>query len=292
MSRRDIYYKSLSNYHCLSQWQQLVRDGKIAAAASYWKAKALRSGQNTYVMLKPDSWVSPLYFCCLSAQNGAMVKLLLSRGADPDQIPDSDTADYLPFVCHSLFLKTLGDRHKGGPYGCSETLNRSICHRLNNGDSTRLVYLLKLGFLHKETIADYISEQPEIILEKLQTMIKYLTYCYNVRAQAHDHGLNLAEETEKTIRKFCNVTEFLIRYGAPVTEHAIEICVCHYLYEILPILQVRSVGSLPEPQYHTQMDGCYVAMVRPLLNDKRYVLTCAATGHSPDLEVFNYDIST
>lgn len=289
MSRRDIYYRSLANYHNLHEWQQLIKDGEIGAAIAYWKAKGLRTGQNTYVMLKPDSWVSPLYFCCLSAQNGAMVKLLLSRGADPDQIPDSETADCLPFICHSLYLKTLGDRHKGGPFRRCDMLDRSICHRLSNGDSTRLVYLINLGLLDKETIEGYILEHSDIILEKIQTMIKYLTYCYNVRAQ--QSTLDLTEETEKTIRKFCNVTEFLIKYGAPVTEQAVQICICHYLYEILPILQTRYPVSV-EPQYHTQMDGCYVAMVRPLLNDKRYVLTCKVTGHEPDPEVYNYDIST
>jgi len=286
MSRRDVYYKSLSNYHYLCEWQQLIKDGKTEAAVAYWKAKELRSGQNTYVMIKPDSWVSPLYFCCLSAQNGAMVKLLLSRGADPDQIPDSDTADYLPFVCKSLFLKTLSDRHKGGPFKRCDMLDRSICHRLNTGDSTRLVYLINLGLLDKKTIKDYVLGHSDIILEKIQIMIKYLTYYYNVRS-----SLNLAEETEKTVSKFCNVVKFLIKYGAAVTEQTVQICICHYLYEILPIFKTQ-YPCLPEPQYHTQMDGCYVAMIRPLLNDKRYVLTCEVTGHKPDSEVFNYDIST
>lgn len=283
LSSRDKYYMSLPTYNHLKEWQNLIKDGRVSDAISYWKVKRIKNGPDCYVQLKADSWVSPLYFCSLHADTGDMIKLLLRTGASPDQRPDSDVCDYLPFVCQRLFLVTLAGKHT---YSRCDMLDRSISHRLNVGDSQRLVHLIKLRLLDKDVMRSYISDNPNIIEEKLQTMLRYLNYCYNVRAQ---NSLNLTEETEKVVNKFRDTVEFLIQYGALVTDKAIKLCIDHYLYEILPVL---TKSESLEPLYHTQMDSTKVATMRPLLNDCRYVNTCSVLGCQPDPEVFNYDLTS
>jgi hypothetical protein len=224
-----------------------------------------------------------------------MIKILLRSGADPDQQPDSDICDYLPFVCHSLFLKELSARHKGGAYTRTQILDRSIAHRLNVGDAKRLIHLINLGLLDRATVQSYICDYPMVIEEKLQVMIRYLTYYFNVRIGAGTGTeVNFTKETKRVVEKFRTVVEFLIKYGAPVTEKAITLCIDHYLHEILLVFLPES-GQLPvtgisEPLYHTQMNSTKVAMLRPLLNDERYVKICSVTGHKPDPEVFNYNL--
>lgn len=289
MTTRESYYLQLPTYTSLKEWQTLIKDGKISEAITFWKAKGLRHGLDCYVQLKSHSWVSPLYYCCLRADAGDMIKLLLRTGADPDQQPDSEVCDYLPFVCHSLYLKTLVAKHKGGPYIRCDMLDRSITHRLNVGNVRRLVHLINLKVLDCEIVRSYIRDNPDIIEDKLQTMIRYLTYYYNVRTQSEE--LNLTEETNRVTEKFRDTVEFLIRYGAQPTENAITLCLDHYLHEIWSAIVSKDANKkVPPPQYHTQMNSTKVATLRPLLNDDRYVKMCLVTGHQPDPEVYNYDI--
>jgi hypothetical protein len=289
-STRDQYYKGLPSYSNLREWQTLIKDGQYDTAIGYWKAKNLKHGRDCYVQLKPDNWVPPSYYCCVHGRSGDMIKFLMRVGADIDQLPDSDVCDYLPFACHSLFLRTLSSRHKGGSYKRCDILDRSIAHRLNAGDSQRLLHLITLGLLDHETLVSYVSDNSNIIEQKLQAMIKYLTFCYNVRTQGGD-DLNLTVETNRVLNKFKGVVKILLDHQAPVTEGAITLCMDNYLYEIIPIVHPFYSTSLPEPEYHTQLDSTRVAIMRPLLNDNRYVKMCSATGHSPDSEVFNYDMT-
>lgn len=288
---RDNYYTKLPSYHKLSEWQQLIKEHKISTAVDYWKTHKLRNG---YVRHRQDSWVPPLYFCSLDPKNGDMVKYLLNKGADPDQLPDSDTADYLPFICHSLYLKTLASRRKGGAYTRCDILDRSINNRLNKADIKRLMHLMILKILDPDVLRSFIRDQDNsgqgIIAEKLNVMVKYLTFLYNVRAPK-DPTINLTNETDITEKKFSLLVQFLIEHGATVTDQAIQISVEHYLYNILSVLKPHYATDLPEPVHHVQMDSTTVAVMRPLLNDYRYVQTCTRTGHTPDNDVFNYDIN-
>ena len=100
-------------------------------------------------------------------------------------------------------------------------------------------------------------------------------------------NINLTIETDNVIQKFLKVVQFLIKYKAPITKQTVKFCIDHYLYEIIPLL---GHDYITEPIYHTQMDSTLVAVIRPLLNDNRYVKTCTVTGHKPDPDVFNYNI--
>jgi hypothetical protein len=290
---RDQYYSQRSSFTYLERWRSLIKGGHVNEAITYWKTYRLRGIKDCYVKLKANSWVPPLYYCCLSASYGEMVKVLLKMGADPDQLPDSDTLSYLPFVCHSLYLRTLAQKHQGGPYERGEILDRSIDGRLNSGAAHRLMHLITLGLLETDAVRSYVGDQRDsLIVDKLQVMIKYLTFCYNMRSQTDTEGtLNLTTETHRVVDKFRVTVKFLIDHGAPVTESTIEFCIDHYLFEILPVLGAGAgAGAFPVPKYHTQMDSTRVAILRPLLNDKRYVDICAVTGHEPDPDVHNCNI--
>lgn len=285
MSSRDSYYQNTETYSCLKEWQTLIKEGQITAAISYWKAKKLRPGLDCYVCLKPNSWVPPLYYCCTRKGTEEMVKVLLNAKADPDQQPDSDVCDLLPFVCDRIYLKTLGSKSKSksklqrGP-----ALDRSISHRLNVADTLRLEHLVQVGLLSREIIKSYVIDHPNIIEDKLKVMIQYLTYYYNID---QNPDRQLAQTTCTTLARFRSLVQYLISYGASVTKGTIDLCVDYYLYEIID--EIKDM-VWPEPIYHTQMDSTKVAMMRPLLNDDRYVRTCYLTGYTPDPDVFDYDI--
>jgi len=282
MSTRDSYYQNMSSYSCLKEWQSLIKDGQVPAAVSYWKAKRLRPGLDCYVSVKPDSWVPPLYYCCTRKGTEEMVKVLLNAKADPEQKPDSDVCDLLPFVCDRIYLKTLATRCTV-PLQRNTILDRSITHRLNVGDTQRLEHLMQLGILPQKVITSYIADHPDIIEDKLKVMIQYLNYYYNL----HVDRTGLAEQTCTILAKFRKAVQFLTQYGAQFTSGTIQLCIDYYLLEII---ELEPEIEWPEPVYHTQMDSTKVAMLRPLLNDDRYVRTCVLTGHTPDPDVFNYDI--
>lgn len=287
MSKRDSYYQSQSCYHHLTEWKQLIDEKNTRAAISYWNAKGLKA-TDSYVKIRTDSWVPVLYYCCLKAEYAEMARVLLMQGADPTQLPDSENACLLPFVCHSLYLKTLAKRNKK-EYKCNAMLKRSIDGRLNVGDVRRLSNLVILGFLTNESIKSFIHDHKDIITEKLKVMVKYLTFTYNIRTQQPtDQVLNLTEETSTTIKKFHDTVWYLLHHGAKVNAETMKLCVDNYLYEIIPLF--NGVVPVVEPKYHTQMDSTRVAIIRPLLNDQRYVLTCKATGYKPDPDVFNFNI--
>lgn len=287
-SKRDKYYKMQSSYCNLTEWKQLLDDFQISAAISYWNAKGLKA-TDSYVKIRDDSWVPVLYYCCLKAENADMVKVLLKQGADPGQLPDSDTACLLPFVCHSLYLKTIASRNKR-LLKYNNVLKRSLEGRINSGDARRLAHLVTLKFITANNVKEFINDygRDHIILDKLQTMVKYLTFTYNIKTQ-QENVINLTEETTNIIKKFHNVVWYLLQHGATVNTDTMKFCIDHYLHEIIPLFKDHDIPTI-EPQYHTQMDSAHVAIIRPLLNDQRYVLTCAQTGYTPDPDVFNLNI--
>lgn len=285
-STRDTYYQNLESYKYLKEWVALMKCGKITTAIKYWKTNRL--DPNSYVQKATDNWVPVFYYSCLDPQRGSMVKYLLGRkNLDPTLSPDSDNYDYLPFVCASLFLKTLVSKIPL-PYKRNVILDRSIQHRFNAGDATRLGHLITLGAIEEDTIKEIIAGTKDIIYDKLEVMIKYLTYCYNIKAQ-HNPDLNLTEETSKTIDKFRTTFTLMVNYGALRTQECIDYCIAHYLYELIPVLWTSNM-TLSRPIYHTQMDRTHVAIMRPLLNDCRYEHICRVTGYMPDEDVYNYNI--
>jgi hypothetical protein len=291
MTERDKFYFQLPNYQHICNWKKLVDELQLSDAIAYWKLNRL--DKNAYVK-KGHIWIPVVYYCCLDARKAPMVKKLLSGGCDIDKLPDGDKYDYLPFVCNSLFLTTISSLTKHHPYKSDPILTNSIDSRINCGDSNRLTYLLNLGLLNQQTIIDYINDNGDIILNKLQRMIKYLTYCYTVRGQSAQgqgigvgESINLKQETISVINKFATTFEFLIQYGAPCTEEACNFCIDHYLHELTFMTNYTVM-----PVYHTQKNSTTAAILRPLLNDMRYVKTCALCKVEPDKDVYEYNICT
>lgn len=285
MSERDDFYNSMPYQQRLHAWKEILDHGDIKDAVAYWVEHGSELNVNAYVK-RGQQWFPVVYYCCLDPKKAAMTRCLMMKGADIDLLPDADRYEYLPFVCNSLYLITIAKKTKHRPYAMSPVLIRSINNRLNGGDSRRLDHLMRLNLLSEEAVRHVIRTSKDIILDKLQTMVKYLTYMYNVRAPA-DEGLNVKEETDRAICKFVLTVEFLIVHSAESTAEAANYCVDHYLHEFLHMFKEH---KLTEPVYHTQKNSTLTAVLRPLLNDRRYVHTCEACGTVPDEDVFQYNI--
>lgn len=282
---RDRYHQGQPLYTYLETWQSLMLCGKIQEAIAYWRSQGLHP--DMYVRKRPGCWVTVFQFCLSRAEYADMTKVIFKR-ASATLPPDADNYYLLPFVCHSLYLQALVAKITSAP-DISEghpMLYHSISHVLDSGDVTRLRQLMRLGYLKEGDLREYIASE-DVILNKLGVMIKYLTYCYNVRRSP---DLDLTRETVDTISKFGQTIEFLRSYGAVWTPESTRLCIDHYIYELLVPGVGVGVGTDYEPIYHTQMDSTQVAILRPLLNDYRYVETCRALGCTPDSDVYNYNI--
>lgn len=300
MSERDDFYNSLPYSGILRAWKDILDHGDIGDAVAYW-TEHNELDVNAYIKRSQgqgqgqgQQWVPVVYYCCLKSEWAAMTQHLMMTGADIDRLPDADRYDYLPFVCNSLYLIAIAKKTKHRPYTMSSVLVRSINNRLNGGDSRRLTHLMQLGLLTESSISHVIKMSRDVILDKLQSMVKYLTYVYNVRAPSGN--LNVKTETGDTINKFMSTAKFLIAHGAPCTVEAVNYCIEYYLHEFIPVL-IRYVGSgsgsgadVEEPVYHTQKNSTLTAVLRPLLNDHRYVETCKVCSAIPDEDVFQYNI--
>ena len=284
MTARDEYYTSLPTYGKLKHWQSLIKDKKNIDATNFWKQNNL--DPNSYVQKNDGVWVPVIYYCSIIKDCPSMVRILIKSNANVNLLPDSENFIYLPFVCQSLYLKTIGCKTINKPYPRSKILDHSINSRLNIADIRRITYLFSLNLLNEQIMTSFITDNPTIILDKLKIMIKYLTFCYTVKAQ-NDLDFNLTEETNNTVVKFGKMVEFLQFYGAKPSTEVVDYCIDHYLFELIPLFKQF---EMKEPMYHTQMDTTEVAVLRPLLNDFRYVQTCKATGYEPDEDVFNLSI--
>lgn len=289
MSERDNFYNSLPYSKRLHVWKDLIDKGNIKEAITYWTKYQAELNVNAYVK-KGKQWLPVIYYCCLEYERSAMVRYLLMSGADVDCLPDADKYEYLPFICNSLYLIEIAKKTKHHPYKLTPVLSRSINNRLNGGDSRRLDHLMRLGLLSEDSVQHVIRNSTDIILDKLQSMVTYLTYVYNVRATA-DSDLDIKDITYKTILKFVSTAEFLVAHNAPCTLAAANYCIDHYLYEFLPMFHASKVEWC-DPVYHTQKNSTLTAILRPLLNDRRYVHTCSACDIEPDEDVYQYNITT
>jgi hypothetical protein len=287
MSQRDEYYNSLPNYQNTERIRSLLLNGGPSLGVAT-RMITTKNAQSYVRGPRKGEWFPLIYYTCLKAEYADIVKALLRKGADVNKQPDCDTYDYLPFVCNSLFLKTIAKRFKGLPD--KDTLERSIHHRLNVGDSKRLEYLVLLCIIQEDTIKEYvIARKDTVIIDILKTMIGYLTYVYTIKATQPGSTCNLTEETTNTIAKFHDCIEFLVRMGATKTQELFDYCVEHYLFELLRIVFTADT-AFTKPIYHTQKNSTVAAILRPLLNDHRYVKTCEVCGVTPDPDVFNYNI--
>ncbi len=284
MTAKEKYYTSLPNHGKIEYWQLLMKDKKYIEATDYWKKNKL--DPDSYVKKSDGVWVPVIYFCSIIRDCPHMVRTLVKNNANVNLLPDSETFIYLPFACQSLYLKTIGSKTINKPYPRSKNLDHSINNRLNVADIRRLSYLFTLNLLNGEIFTSFVADNPTIMLDKLKIMIKYLTFCYTIKAQ-NDPEFNLTEETNNTVVKFGKMLEFLQFYGAEKSVDVLDYCIDHYLFELVPLFKEF---EMKEPIYHTQMDATEVAVLRPLLNDYRYAQTCKATGYEPDKDVFNLSI--
>lgn len=279
----DHYYVNQPDYFILSEIRNCLICGRLTEALS----KAQTVNPDGYVRgTKSGSWVSLLYFACLSDKNDTIVKFLIKRGADPKRRPDdADRPEPLIFHCHSIYLQFLVQ------HGCYYYGNPSIdiIKRLHCGDHKRLISLIKLGVITESQIREALDKD-NTVETCLKTLTKYIVYINNNNnAKIQQNQYNIKEETDKVIKQYCETCAYISSFSNDyITENSIKYAASNYLYEFLIMFKEKIGLHFPkklEVKYHTEIDQLTVAITRPLLNDGRYYRTCEFLGMIPSSEL-------
>lgn len=271
---RDEYYINKAGYKQCNTLRSLIIAHDSAAALSFMKKH--RINVNSYVRGARGTWTPLIYLLCTERENATLMKYCLTHGVNLKLLPDGEV-EYLPYICNSLYLKTLAKLAR------FKVHHPSILRRVTRGDGIRISQLLQLGLLTDENIAEFIMNEEAneggIIYNSLKVMLNYLLYVYNMQKGE----FNKTKVTEATVDKYRQTIIFLLKHGAKPTQEVWKLCVDYYLFEIIPAL---NRDSLVDVKYHTQLNMTTVALYRPLLNDYRYEMTCKVLGVIPDPELY------
>jgi hypothetical protein len=228
-------------------------------------------------------WVPLIFMCMRFKERQGFVKFLLKQGANVKLQPDGN--DNILFACHPCYLSYLISA------GCkvkAEETELYILRHLRGGSVGRIQKLINLGALMTGDMDALIAAHPNIMMELVENMIKYLFYAFNIRTDVEDKKVELTS----TIARMTESLSFVMSYGAEADMEFNKYCCSNYLYEFIIMTAAaaasRGIGNTInyDVQYHQYMDGELVSSLRPLLNDYRYVKTCEACNVKPDDEVY------
>ena len=226
---------------------------------------------------KDDVWVPIIYHLCKYEKYQDVIKFLSKKKLNFALPPDGEMSENIFFYCHGSYLKFLYDK------GCrvlKRDLNYSIIKRLKCADVKRLETLIKLNVI---TCKQVIEADSDVIFSSLEWLKAYVTYVFNFKKDI----TNLTAELNCAITKFLVSVESLIEWGAPVTEKTCNFACENYLHEFLALfIKYKAMTFKLRPVYHERMDKIQVAMLRPMLNDRRYEQTCKVLNLKVNEEVY------
>jgi len=292
MTDRDHYYVLKSDFPDLEKTRILILSGKIKEALDFIIKNNI--DPNGYVKgTKKGTWI-PLFYCCATSQNTEpIMNYLIGKKVNPKKLPDAEPEDIEPliFVCKDEYLKYLVN------YGLTidkSTKGNDIIKCLKYGKYERLTQLVSMGIIN---VNDIISNCTTII-DILDIAIKYLNYSYTAYniAVSNDKPITWTpkERTNSTMSQYAMIIDYIFSLGSVknfLSKDTIEYCCKYYLHEILTVIKNNISESKWSklkkdivPVYNTI--GPLVALMRPLLNDKRYELTCKVLEISPVQEIY------
>jgi len=260
---RDEYYVFQPHYYILKDLSKMIADKNVLCQElkSYMELNKLDA--NSYINYireheKSSIWMPLVYFVSMYDFRVDFFKYLISAGADPRKLTDSDIELNICFICHDRYLQYLSQ--KAPP---KKNVSVQIQSKLVSGTTERLRQLLKLNALTSTQIKEAVRE-PVLATDIINMFINRIM----VVSLNFDERVQL---THQLIEKYLDVFQFMKTYDANLVSIQ-DLCKKYYLYEFLEMIE--GTHSEEEPLYHTHMDATLVASLRPLLNDKRYVKTC------------------
>ena len=273
---RDTYYTSRPNSEILQTLAHKIKGHECTGKAIIKDIIMDSINVNAYVQLRKGAWVPLVQLVSMYPQYTELVRFLLSNGADPTKLPDMDKVEPIIYTCDRKYLGYLCTKSK-----CkSSNTQYNITKRLRCGDVDRLRDLLKLNVITVEDFA--ISERT--LKDVTQATVNYFFYAFNMKDIT-----DKTQEIADTLSLCLKSIDLLLELGAAVTEDYLSYCCEYYLYEILQDLINRGVSVQSYTQKvpcHTSMNAAFVAMLRPLLNDKRYEETCKVMKQKPESHIY------
>lgn len=199
-------------------------------------------------------------------------KFLIAKGADICKISDYDEESkfhfqHILFQCHEKYIKLLLS-------SCSSiniNLRCQVLKKLYSGNIRRLMLLLKFNVLTVKTLSEIFKSESNIYVEVINVLIDRINLICKTS--------NIKSEVDKTILKYIDILKFILKFKIDCNViindmSIIQYCANFYLYEIIEFFYFNgNIQKINEIVYHSKMDPKFVASLRQLLNDRRYVCT-------------------
>ncbi len=271
--QKNKYYTSVGNYSHIKELRDSILNLHKGDAELMAFIQIHDIPVNCYVHDK-NLWVPLVFMCMRFKERQGLVKYLLKHGANVKLQPDG--VDNILITCHSCYLQYLTKA------GCTlSNIDTYIMRQLRGGSVCRLQQLIKLGILHVSDIDKFMGDHPNIMQELAETMVKYLFYAFNLKTNVE----NKKDELNRTIDMTRESLKFVISSGAVLHKEYVTYCASYYLHEFLEDIDTDMKYACVVP-YHPHMPGEVVSMLRPLLNDYRYVKTCETCRVKPEEDVY------
>ena len=273
----NSYYTNLHNYQFLQNIRNTIMNTTEPDTIIIQDLQKNHIDSNSYILYKDGKTWMPLVHLAMCFNRPELVKYLLKDGANVCKLADTtDPCLSIYFICNQLYLKYLVQ--KGCPF--PEIISETIVKQLTSGAVKRLQHLEKLGLLTKAHYQTLLTDN-DIPLKLVTTLVNYLFYAFNIKK----HVTNKTDDMEKNIALMKESLQFIVDKGAPISHEFLKYCCEHYLWEYLLIYKSNLTPQLI-PVYHMEMDGKVVALLRPLLNDKRYENLCQVLSVKPVAELY------
>ena len=232
-------------------------------------------------------YVPVVYLLSMRAEYVDAMKYVLSLKPNLAFIVEEPVPPML-LTCHSLYLQHL--MQNGATLSMYSTKKQAelLAQRFVSRGWKRVHTLHTHGAVSDAVAKLAFANKPGLMVDVLQHERSQLCAYVMQREQgaSTDGPANPREAGEDVVRHIQHALEYFLRFNAAstLTREFHQQCVDLYLHEVLSDARIRPhVPSTITPTYHERMPRAFlVALLRPLLNDRRYELTCRALGTLPD----------
>ena len=285
------YYVFQDEYWTLKQLNQLLRTPNTESNTLIDYVSEHKIDPNCYLELNEHTFVPLIYQVSLTPKHTEFFKWLVSQGANPKKLPDSDPGypvEHILFAAHPKYLKFLTNTLNITVPRDQTSLDLLIQKKLKFGNLKRLKLLIKQRVLSANDLQRAISpNRGDLAFDAVEIMLDRI----NLICRTH----NDKDEIDEILEKYTKIFELL--RPSPLAQKnqitLIQYCTNFYLHPIIGSIlkpltadqRTKAVVGV-EIKYHRELDERLVALLRQLYNDRRYVETCDLIGVSPVAEAF------
>jgi hypothetical protein len=271
MTEIDDYYVFQDNYYQLKELAVLLKDHTNTDTELIEYCKTNNIDTNSYITtFKNGTYVPIIWQCSLLPNRVKFFKWLIANGANTKLIVDGekDKMYDILFACNEKYFKLLVKRNK--KLSNKISVLRQIKNKLTYGNYRRVLYLKKMNLISETEFITALKSK-DILLLTTKILIDRL----GLICRTH----NSQSEINQVIDKYIIVFKLIIQINKEIDPNVIKTLIQYYQHRLLSLLDIPDKLKVT---YHVDMDQKVVAILRTLLNDRNYVLTCDALSFEPD----------